>query len=42
VVGKCDIDYLELENLSDLQKLNAVRVMVNVESAALALRAGIK
>lgn len=35
----CDeVEYLELENLTDLQKLNAVRVMVDVESTALAQR----
>ncbi len=37
-----EVEYLELEDLTDVQKLNAVRVMVNVESAALAQRVGIK
>ena len=37
-----EVEDLELEDLSDIQKLSAVRVRVNVESAALAQRVGIK
>lgn len=37
-----EAEYLELEDLTDIQKLHAVRVKVNVESAALAQQVGIK
>ncbi len=37
-----EVEYLELEDLNDLKKLNAVRVTVNVESPGLARRVHIK
>jgi len=37
-----EVEHIELEDLTDIQKLKAVRVRVNVESAALAHRVGIK